>query len=104
MSVVLGINAYHAGSSTAVVVDGVPVAAIADERLNRKKYRAKFRALAIRKRLRMARLQLSDIDAPRDPVANREEADCHLRTKMNAWAPAASSCPAPTASCGAAAA
>ena len=38
MSVILGINAYHAGASACLVIDGIPVHAIAEERLNRKKY------------------------------------------------------------------
>ena len=38
MSVILGLNAFHAGAAAAVVIDGTPVAAIAEERLNRVKY------------------------------------------------------------------
>ena len=36
MSIILGINAFHAGAST-LLIDGEPVAAIAEERLNRVK-------------------------------------------------------------------
>ena len=50
MSVILGINSEHAGASAALVVDGLPVAAIAEERLNRVKYYAGFPRLAVRKR------------------------------------------------------
>ena len=38
---ILGINAYHAGSSATLLIDGEPVVAIAEERLNRIKYYAK---------------------------------------------------------------
>ena len=48
MTVILGINSEHAGASAALVVDGLPVAAIAEERLNRVKYYAGFPRLAVR--------------------------------------------------------
>ena len=73
MSVILGINSEHAGASAALVVDGVPVAAIAEERLNRVKYYAGFPHLAVRRVLDMAGLRPGDIDCiaiPRDPAAN----------------------------------
>ena len=73
MSVILGINAYHAGAAAALVVDGEPVAAIAEERLNRVKYYAGFPALAVRSCLDHAGLRLSDVDAVaigRDRSAN----------------------------------
>lgn len=73
MSVILGINSEHAGASAALVIDGRPVAAIAEERLNRVKYYAGFPRLAVRKVLEMAGLTPQDIDCvaiPRDPAAN----------------------------------
>jgi carbamoyltransferase len=73
MSVILGINAYHAGAAAAVTIDGQPVAAIAEERLNRVKYYAAFPAKAIRECLKIAGLDFSDLDAVaigRDPSAN----------------------------------
>ena len=73
MSVILGINSDHAGASAALVVDGRPVAAIAEERLNRVKYYAGFPQLAARCVLEMAGLRPADIDyvaLPRDPAAN----------------------------------
>ena len=42
MSVILGINTFHAGASAALLVDGEPVVALAEERLNRVKYFAGF--------------------------------------------------------------
>ena len=74
MSVILGINAFHASASAAVVVDGVPVAAVAEERLNRVKYYAGFPKLAIESCMRQAGVGFKDIDAVaigRDPSANR---------------------------------
>jgi carbamoyltransferase len=74
VSVILGINAFHAGSSAALVIDGTPVAAIAEERLNRVKHFANFPKLAIARCLQMAGLRFRDIDAVavgRDSSANR---------------------------------
>jgi len=74
MSVILGINAFHAGASAALIVDGRPVIAIAEERLNRVKYYAGFPSLAIRRCLQIAGLKLSDVDhvaVGREPAANR---------------------------------
>ncbi len=73
MSVILGLNAYHAGASAAILIDGQPVAAIAEERLNRVKYYARFPTLAIQKCLDIAGLRFKDIDylaVGRDPKAN----------------------------------
>ena len=56
MTVILGINSEHAGASAALVVDGQPLAAIAEERLNRVKYYAGFPRLAVRCVLAMAGL------------------------------------------------
>jgi carbamoyltransferase len=62
MSVILGINAFHPGASAALIVDGKPVAAIAEERLNRVKYYARFPKLSILRCLEMAGLGLGDVD------------------------------------------
>ncbi len=73
MSVILGINTFHAGASAAVIVDGIPIAAIAEERLNRVKYFAGFPKLAIERCLEMAGLTLADVDhvaVGRDSSAN----------------------------------
>jgi carbamoyltransferase len=74
VTVVLGINAFHAGASAALVVDGVPRIAVAEERLNRVKYYAGFPAQAISTCLREAGLRFEDIDVVaigREPAANR---------------------------------
>ncbi len=73
MSVILGINTFHAGSSAAVIIDGQPVVAIAEERLNRVKYYAGFPRLAIGRCLKVAGIAFSDIDhvaVGRDSSAN----------------------------------
>ncbi len=70
---VLGINAYHAGASACLLRDGVVVAAIEEERLNRQKYWAGFPALSIQKCLAMGGIQAQDLDhiaVSRDPRAN----------------------------------
>jgi carbamoyltransferase len=72
--VILGINAFHASASAAIIVDGVPVAAIAEERLNRIKYYAGFPKLAVLACMKEAGVGFKDIDAVaigRDPSANR---------------------------------
>ena len=74
MSIILGINAFHAGAAAALVVDGEPVVAIAEERLNRVKYYAGFPTLSIQLCLDYAGLTFSDIDEVaigRDKSANR---------------------------------
>jgi carbamoyltransferase len=70
---VLGINAYHAGASACLLRDGIVVAAVEEERLNRQKYWAGFPALSIRKCLEMGRIRAQDLDhiaISRDPNAN----------------------------------
>lgn len=76
MSVILGLNTLHAGSSAAILVDGQPVVAIVEERLNRVKYYAGFPRLAIHRCLDIAGLRFHDIDAVaigRDSSANRKK-------------------------------
>lgn len=70
---VLGINAYHAGASACLLRDGVVVAAIEEERLNRQKYWAGFPALSISKCLELGGVRAQDlahIAISRDPNAN----------------------------------
>jgi len=73
MSVILGINTFHAGAAAAILVDGQAVAAIAEERLNRIKYYAGFPKLSILRCLEIAGVSFSDIDfvaVGRDSSAN----------------------------------
>lgn len=78
MSVILGINTFHAGSSAAVIIDGVPIAAIAEERLNRKKYFAGFPTLAIQKCLEIAGVGFGEIDH----VAIGRDSSANLHKKL----------------------
>jgi carbamoyltransferase len=78
MSVILGINTFHAGSSAAVIVDGVPVVALAEERLNRVKYYAGFPKMAIARCLEIAGLKFSEIDA----VAVGRDSSANLHKKL----------------------
>ena len=67
---ILGINAYHANASAALVSDGQLVAAVEEERFNRVKYVAGFPVSAIRYCLKTAGITLSEVDhiaIPRNP-------------------------------------
>jgi len=69
---ILGINAYHANASAALVSDGTLVAAVEEERFNRVKYAAGFPVAAIRYCLKAAGITLNEIDhiaIPRNPWA-----------------------------------
>jgi carbamoyltransferase len=70
---ILGINAFHGDASAALVKDGQLVAAIEEERLNRRKHCAGFPGLAIRAVLEMGGVKPDEIDhvaISRDPKAN----------------------------------
>ena len=70
--IILGINAYHADASAAVVVDGTLVAAVEEERFTRVKHTAGFPARAVRYCLDAAGAELKDVNhiaLPRDPRA-----------------------------------
>src|SRR5437016_6461865 len=60
--IILGLNAFHADSSAALVRDGVLVAAAEEERFRRIKHWAGFPSQAIAYCLREARLSLADVD------------------------------------------
>jgi carbamoyltransferase len=69
---ILGINAYHADSSAAILVDGKLVAATEEERFTRVKHWAGFPAQAIQFCLREAGITLDQVDhiaIGRDPKA-----------------------------------
>jgi carbamoyltransferase len=70
--IILGINAYHANASAAIVVDGQLIAAVEEERLNRIKYAAGLPSRAVQYCLQAAGVELSEVDhiaLPRDPWA-----------------------------------
>jgi carbamoyltransferase len=70
--IILGINAYHANASAAIVVDGQLIAAVEEERLNRIKYAAGLPSRAVQYCLQTAGVKPSEVDhiaLPRDPWA-----------------------------------
>ncbi|MGB7022492.1 MAG: carbamoyltransferase [Candidatus Acidiferrales bacterium] len=70
--IILGINAYHANASAAIVADGRLVAAVEEERLNRVKYAAGLPVQAVQYCLEAAGVKLSQVDhiaIPRNPWA-----------------------------------
>ncbi|MGA7920949.1 MAG: carbamoyltransferase C-terminal domain-containing protein [Candidatus Acidiferrales bacterium] len=70
--VILGINAYHANASAAIVADGKLLAAVEEERLNRVKYAAGLPARAIQYCLDQAGIKPCEVDhiaIPRNPWA-----------------------------------
>jgi carbamoyltransferase len=60
--IILGLNAFHADSSAALIRDGVLIAAAEEERFRRIKHWAGFPSKAIAYCLREAGLQLDDVD------------------------------------------
>src|SRR5476651_1036319 len=71
--IILGLNAFHADSSAALVRDGVLIAAVEEERFRRVKHWAGFPDAAITSCLSMAGVSAGDVDAfaiSRNPRAN----------------------------------
>ncbi|MEO5769874.1 MAG: carbamoyltransferase C-terminal domain-containing protein [Polyangia bacterium] len=70
---ILGLNAFHGDASAALLTDGALVAAVEEERLNRRKHCAGFPALAAKEVLRIGGIGPDDLDhvaISRDPKAN----------------------------------
>jgi carbamoyltransferase len=70
---VLGLNTDHGDSAAALIGEQGPIAAIAEERINRKKHCADFPSAAIREVLRIGGVSASDLTAvavARNPRAN----------------------------------
>ena len=70
---ILGINAYHGDAAAALIKDGRLVAAVEEERFNRKKHCAGFPTMAVRYCLEAAGITSADLDhvgISRDPSAN----------------------------------
>ena len=70
---ILGINAFHGDASAALVKDGRLVAAIEEERLNRRKHCAGFPALAIRAVLESGGVAPGEIDHVGDLARSQGE-------------------------------
>ncbi len=70
--IILGLNAYHADSSAAILVDGKLIAATEEERIRRVKHWAGFPSRAIEFCLKEAGVSLNEVDhitIGRDPKA-----------------------------------
>jgi carbamoyltransferase len=78
MTVILGLNAYHADSAASIFIDGKLIAAAEEERFRRIKHWAGFPALAIAYCLQEAKLQLSDVDC----IALNSDPRAHLSKKL----------------------
>ena len=61
MRIILGINAYHADSSACILKDGKLVAAVEEERINRKKHFSGYPLESIHECLKIAKLKQEDI-------------------------------------------
>ena len=86
---ILGISAHYHDSAAALVVDGVPVAAVQEERLSRKKNDAGFPLNAIEWCLDHAKLDPGDLDAvvfyERSMLKFARILTCTLRAFPRSW-------------------
>ena len=86
---ILGISAHYHDSSAALVVDGVPVAAVQEERLSRRKNDAGFPLNAIEWCLDHAKLDPGDLDAvvfyERSMLKFARILTCTLRAFPRSW-------------------
>ena len=86
---ILGISAYYHDSAAALVVDGVPVAAVQEERLSRRKNDAGFPLNAIEWCLDHASLDPADLDAvvfyERSMLKFTRILTCTLRAFPRSW-------------------
>jgi len=82
---ILGINAYHGDAAAAIVKNGQLIAAVEEERFNRRKHCAGFPALAIRYCLEVAGISLDQVDhigISRDPSAHLHKKILFSLTKL----------------------
>ena len=77
--IILGLNAFHADSSAALVRDGKLIAAAEEERFRRIKHWAGFPSQAVAYCLREAGVQLSDVDHIAFNQDNRANSCARLR-------------------------
>lgn len=75
---ILGINAYHADSSAAILKDGILIAATEEERFTRVKHWAGFPSQAIKFCLEVAGISMSDLDH----IAIGRDPNAKLKNKM----------------------
>src|SRR5262245_52052311 len=86
---ILGISAHYHDSAAALVVDGLPVAAVQEERLSRRKNDAGFPMGAIEWCLNQAGLEATDLDAvvfyERSLLKFERILTCTLRAFPRSW-------------------
>jgi carbamoyltransferase len=86
---ILGISAHYHDSAAALVIDGVPVCAVQEERLSRRKNDAAFPLSAIEWCLEHAKLDPSDLDAvvfyERSMLKFERILTCALRAFPRSW-------------------
>ena len=73
MSIIIGINAFHADSSAAIFKDGELLFAIEEEKLNRLKHWAGFPELSIKKCLEFTKIDsrmVTDVSMNTNPLSN----------------------------------
>jgi carbamoyltransferase len=82
--IILGINAYHGDAAAAIIRDGQIIAAVEEERFNRRKHCAGFPALAVRYCLEAAGVSIEEIDhigISRSPSANLHKKILYAATR-----------------------
>src|SRR5262245_44499386 len=88
---ILGISAHYHDSAAALVVDGMPVCAVQEERLSRRKHDAGFPINAIEWCLEQAQLEPSALDAvvfyERSMLKFERMLTCALRAFPRSWRP-----------------
>jgi len=86
---ILGISAHYQDSAAALVVDGVPVCAVQEERLSRRKHDAGFPLNAIEWCLEHGKLEPDDLDAvvfyERSMLKFERILTCTLRAFPRSW-------------------
>jgi carbamoyltransferase len=73
MKIILGINAYHADSSACIIVNNKIIAAVEEERINRKKHYSGFPIESIKECIQIANIddsQITDIAFNTRPLSN----------------------------------
>jgi carbamoyltransferase len=82
--IILGINAYHGDAAAAIIRDGKLLAAVEEERFNRRKHCAGFPTESIKYCLKAAGVQLGDVEhvgISRDPSAHLHKKILFLATR-----------------------
>tara|TARA_B100000795_G_scaffold243995_1_gene208247 strand:+ start:2683 stop:4410 length:1728 start_codon:yes stop_codon:yes gene_type:complete len=73
MKIVLGINAYHADASSCILIDGKLIAAVEEERINRKKHFSGYPDESIKECLKIANIkdiEITDVAFNTKPLGN----------------------------------